>query len=83
MRMRWPLPSFRLLLVKNGRDEILRHLFEMRRLHRVTRTAFGKRTNRGGVTEHFRQRHFRVNDGEIAARFDAADAAAAAVQVAA
>src|SRR5213080_403557 len=53
----------------------------MRRFHRVTGTAFGKRADGSGVTEHFRERNFRVHDGEIAARLDAVDARSPAIQV--
>src|SRR5437762_10967121 len=53
----------------------------MRRFHRVTGTAFGKRADGSGVTEHFRERNFRVHDGEIAARLDAVDARPPAIQV--
>src|SRR5436309_7369129 len=69
--------SFRLLLIKDRAHQILRHLFEMGRLHRVTGAAFGKRTNGGGVTEHFREGNFGVHDGQITPRFDAVDVGAA------
>src|SRR5438105_15499857 len=54
----------------------------MRRLHRVTRASFGKRTNGRGVTEQFRQRDLSVNDGQISTRLDAVHLAPAPVQVA-
>src|SRR5437868_13134631 len=68
--------SFRLLLVQNRADQVLRDLFEMRRLHRVAGAALGKRTDRGSVTEHSRKRNYGVHNRKIAARFDVADMSA-------
>src|SRR6266404_1435827 len=70
--------SFRLLLIENGRDQVLRHRLKMRWLHRITRAAFGKRADGGRVTEKFRERYFGVNDGEMSARLDAVNTAAPA-----
>src|SRR5438477_13216143 len=75
--------SFRLLLVENGRDQVLRHGLRMRWLHRIAGTALGEGADRGGVTEKLGQRNFRVNDGEMSARLDAVNAAAPTAQVAA
>src|SRR5437763_1344559 len=74
--------SFRLLLIKDRVHQILWHLFEMRRLHRITGAAFRKGTNGSSVTEHFRKRHLGVHDCQIAARFDAVDAGTTPIQIA-
>src|SRR2546430_5211000 len=73
--------SFRLLLIKNRRHQILRHLLKMRRFHRITRAAFGERTNRGRVAEEFSKRNFGVNNRQMAYGFYAADAAATPAQI--
>src|SRR6266550_6555030 len=73
--------SFLLLLVKNRADQVLGHLLEMGRLHRITGTALGKRTNGGRITEHLRKRHLRMHNSQISARFDAVDASATAIEV--
>src|SRR5437588_5377561 len=64
-------PLLRLLLIENRRDQVLRHLLKMRRLHRVTRPSFRKRTNRGGIAEELCQRNFSVNDSQVSTRLDA------------
>src|SRR6266446_10174658 len=71
--------SFVLLLIEDRRDQILRHLLKVRWLHRVTRPAFRKRTDRRGVTEKLCQRNFSVNDGQVSARLDAVHLAATPV----
>src|SRR5947208_16945586 len=68
--------SFRLLLIKNRRHQILRHLLKMRRFHRITRAAVGERTNRGCVAEEFSKRNFGVNSRQMACGFYAIDAGA-------
>src|ERR1700704_1825735 len=55
----------------------------MRWFHRIARTAFGKRTNSGGITKQLGQRDFRVNDGKVSPALNASDAAAPPAQVAA
>src|SRR6266568_8972076 len=71
--------SFRLLLIKDRTYQILGHLLEMGRLHRVTGPAFGKRADRGGVTEHLRKRHLRMHNSQISTCFDAVDASTATI----
>src|SRR5436305_13430192 len=73
--------SFRLLLVENCRDQVWRHRLEMGRLHRITRSAFRKRTNRSRVTKQFGQRNLRVNDRQITPRLYAVDAAATPAKI--
>src|SRR5882724_5609925 len=75
--------SFRLLLIEDGRNQILRHLLEMGRLHRVARSPFRKRADGGGVAEQLRQRNLGVNNCEMPPGFDAANAATTAAEVAA
>src|SRR6266480_1475190 len=75
--------SFGLLLVENRRDQVRRHRLEMRRLHRITRAAFRKRTNSGRVTEQFSKRNLRVNNRQMASCFYAVDAAAPPAQISA
>src|SRR5689334_1460074 len=77
--VRWPL--LLLLLVENGGHEVGGDLLKMRRLHRITRPAFGQGTNCSRVTEKFSQRDHGGNDGEIAARFDALNCTTTTAQV--
>ena len=73
---------FALGRIEDRGDDVGRHRFEAERLHRIGGAAFRQRTDRGGVAEHFGQRHFRVEHGLAVLGFDADDLAAAAVDVA-
>src|SRR5262249_1181369 len=75
--------SFRLLLIKNRCDQICRDRLEVRRLHRITRAAFRQGSDRGRVSEQFREGHHRVNYDHITTRLDAVDRTATPAQVAA
>src|SRR4029077_1611122 len=75
--------SFRLLLIKNRRDQIRWDGLKGRRLHRITRAAFRQGPDRRRISEQFSQRHHRVNDHHVAARLDAVDGTTPTAQVAA
>src|SRR4029453_5509437 len=75
--------SFGLLLGEKRWNQVRGHWFEMRRLHRITGTAFRERTNCGCVTKQFGKRNLRVDDCQITACLDAVNAAAPSAQISA